>query len=111
VAYQGYGRGLERELIDQLNQIATSGLTSDLTFWLDVAVEVGLARAKRRGAVDRMEQDTIAFHQRVQAGFVALAQAHPQRIVRIDANGDEAAVSAQIQAILEQRLRTWFKHL
>ncbi|QYO62964.1 dTMP kinase [Leptolyngbya sp. 7M] len=53
VAYQGYGRGLNRLLIDQLNQIATNGLQSDLTFWLDVNVEVGLARARDRAAQDR----------------------------------------------------------
>lgn len=108
MAYQGYGRGLDRQLIDQLNQIATAGLQSDLTLWLDVAVEVGLSRAKRRGAADRMEQATLAFHRRVQQGFGELARLHDQRIVRVDASRSLADVSQAIQAILEQYLQQWY---
>jgi dTMP kinase len=109
VAYQGYGRGLDRSLIDQLNHIATGGLQSDLTLWLDVDVEVGLARAQQRGARDRIEQATLAFHQRVQQGFAQLAQAHPQRIVRIDASRSEAEVAEQVQAVLAARIKTWYE--
>lgn len=108
VAYQGYGRGLDRNLIDQLNQIATSGLQSDLTLWLDIDVEVGLARAKNRAAQDRIEQTPLSFHQRVQQGFTELAQAHPNRIVRIDASQGPDAVARQIQTILQQRLTEWY---
>ncbi|MBW4516377.1 MAG: dTMP kinase [Timaviella obliquedivisa GSE-PSE-MK23-08B] len=107
IAYQGYGRGLDRSLIDQLNQIATGGLQSDLTLWLDVDVEIGLARAQQRGGRDRIEQATIAFHQRVQQGFTQLAQAYPQRIVRIDASRTEAEVFDQVQAVLATRIKTW----
>lgn len=107
VAYQGYGRGLSLSLIDQLNQLATQGLESDLTLWLDVDVEIGLARAKRRGATDRMEQADLAFHRRVQQGFAALALAHPHRIVRVDASGSEAGVQQEIQKIVQQRLNQW----
>lgn len=108
VAYQGYGRGLNRHLIEQLNQIATDGLQSDLTFWLDIDVEVGLTRARRRAAHDRIEQADLSFHQRVQQGFQDLAQAHPDRIVRIDASPDPILVAQQIQSILAQRLSDWY---
>jgi dTMP kinase len=108
IAYQGYGRGLDRALIDQLNHLATQGLTSDLTLWLDVDVEIGLARAQRRGRSDRMEQAQLAFHRRVQQGFVELAQQYPDRIVRIDASCDEQSVAQQIQAVLQQRLIEWY---
>jgi dTMP kinase len=107
VAYQGYGRGLDRGLIDQLNQIATGGLQSDLTLWLDVEVIIGLERAQRRGERDRIEQATLDFHQRVQQGFSELAQANPQRMVRIDASQDEATVAAAIQQVLGDRLARW----
>ncbi|NJR64689.1 MAG: dTMP kinase [Leptolyngbyaceae cyanobacterium CRU_2_3] len=107
IAYQGYGRRLDRNLIDQLNQIATDGLTSDLTLWLDVAVEVGLMRAKQRGTGDRIEQATLDFHQRVQQGFTELAQAHPQRIVRIDASRSEEQVFKDIQAAIQHHLKRW----
>ncbi len=111
VAYQGYGRGLDRHLIDQLNQIATDGLVSDLTFWLDVDVEVGLARTQQRGMADRMEQSDLAFHQRVQQGFAALCRDNPQRIVRIDASLSEPEVTHQIQAIFQERLLQWYPPL
>jgi dTMP kinase len=108
VAYQGYGRGLSLPLIEQLNQIATTGLVSDLTLWLDVEVEVGLARMQRRGQADRMEQANLEFHRRVQQGFQALYEEHPQRIVRIDASLSEEAVAEQVQQVLSQRLSQWY---
>ncbi|MBE9177644.1 dTMP kinase [Oculatella sp. LEGE 06141] len=111
VAYQGYGRRLNLDLIDQLNQVATNGLESDLTIWLDLDVAVGLNRTKRRGAADRMEAIDLSFHQRVQHGFTELARAHPHRIVRVDASLSEAEVSQQIQSILEQWLTRWYPPL
>lgn len=108
IAYQGYGRGLDRDLIDQLNTIATGGLTSDLTLWLDVDVEIGLNRAQRRGAVDRIENSELAFHHRVRQGFVELAQRYPDRIVRVDASPDEKTVALQVQAIVQQKLEEWY---
>jgi len=124
VAYQGYGRGLSLELISQLNQIATGGLESDLTLWLDLDVEIGLARVQERQrqkfasgqtgtgvSLDRMEQDNVAFHQRVRQGFQALAQQHSQRIVCIDASQSEAAVAQAIQVVLDQRLSEWYQPL
>lgn len=107
IAYQGYGRGLSLTLIEQLNAIATGGLQSDLTFWLDVEVKTGLARTYRRGKADRMEQADFAFHQRVQQGFATLAQQFPERIVRLDAGASETAVQAEIQRLLSDRLQQW----
>lgn len=108
VAYQGYGRGLDRDLINQLNQIATSGLKSDLTLWLDLDVQLGLERAQRRAAQDRIEQADLSFHQRVQQGFAQLAQTEPERIIRIDAGLESEQVTQQIQQILSQYFQTWF---
>lgn len=104
IAYQGYGRGLERNIIDQLNLLATGGLESDLTLWLDVDVEISLLRIQSRGASDRIEQANPAFHQRVQAGYNQLAAANPQKIKRVDASLSEVAVQAQIQEILAEYL-------
>lgn len=105
VAYQGYGRGLNMSLINQLNYIATAGLESDLTIWLDVDVEVGLLR-KRQAAdeFDRIEQETLAFHRRVEQGYAQLAANYPSRIVRINGNLSKEAVQQQIQATLRDRL-------
>jgi len=105
IAYQGYGRGIDLALIEQINHIATGGLESDLTLWLDVDVTIGLQRARERGVADRMEQAELAFHQRVQQGFAQLASQHPQRIVRIDANQSPDAVQLDIQTVLRQRIQ------
>ncbi|NET49120.1 MAG: dTMP kinase, partial [Merismopedia sp. SIO2A8] len=108
IAYQGYGRGLDRGLIDQLNAIATDGLQSDLTLWLDLDVEVGLSRTQKRGVADRIEQSDLDFHRRVQQGFQELAQTYPQRIVRIDASGTPDEVAEQIEEVVRDRLQQWF---
>jgi dTMP kinase len=107
IAYQGYGRGLSLELIVQINYIATDGLNGDLTLWLDVAPEIGLARAQKRGKGNRMEEENLAFHRRVQQGYAALARAYPQRIARVDASFCEEDVQAQIQTILIERFPEW----
>lgn len=104
IAYQGYGRQLSLDLIQQLNQIATGGLESDLTFWLDVDVKVGLERARLRGQLNHLDAANLEFHQAVRQGFRDLAQAYPQRIVPIDANKTPTAVQAQIISVLQQVL-------
>jgi dTMP kinase len=106
VAYQGYGRGFDRSEIDQINQLATGGLQSDLTIWLDLDVEIGLGRVLSRGKPDRMEQANLDFHQRVRQGYQALANIYPNRIVRIDANQSTLIIQAEIQAILKRSMLT-----
>jgi dTMP kinase len=108
LAYQGYGRGLDLMLIHQLNQIATGGLKSNLTLWLDLDVETGLKRTRQRGKADRIEQANLDFHQRVQRGFTNLAQTDTDRIVRIDSSHSESEVARQIQHTLNQRLKEWY---
>ncbi len=108
IAYQGYGRGLSLSLIDQLNSIATGGLESNLTLWLDVDVEVGLARTKNRGRLDRIEQANLEFHQRVQWGYTELAKAYPQRIVQVDSSGSVENVQQQIRLVLSQHFSQWY---
>jgi dTMP kinase len=108
IAYQGYGRGLDLDLIAQLNTIATDGIASDLTFWLDLDPAAGLARKRQQQEFNRMEQADLAFHHRVQAGFTALAQAHPDRIARIDASLDEESVAQQIRIMMGEKLAQWF---
>jgi dTMP kinase len=113
VAYQGYGRGIDLETINQLNAIATAGLTPDLTLWLDVDPAVGLARARQRGqqqaqSLDRIEANDLAFHQRVQQGFATLASQHPERIVAIQAEDHPPAIASKIQEIVSHRITQWY---
>jgi dTMP kinase len=110
IAYQGYGRGFDLDAIDKVNQLATGGLQSDLTIWLDLDVTIGLQRVSLRGQPDRMEQASIDFHQRVRQGYQELANTHPDRvsapqsgrIVRIDADRSAASIQAEIQTVLMQ---------
>ena len=112
VAYQGYGRGLSLSLIEQLNHIAIQSIPYHLTLWLQIKAEVGLNRSRSRGKLDRIEQASLAFHERVQQGFETLAKQHPERIMPIDATPSEEAVAQQIQAVIEQHLHAWYgKHL
>ena len=106
VAYQGYGRQLDLSLIATLNQIATDGLKSDLTLWLKVPPEVGLDRARSRSQADRIEQASMAFHQRVSDGFAALAK--DDRTVTVAGNRPVDQVAASIQQVLRSRLEQWY---
>ena len=107
-AYQGHGRSLDLARIAEWNAWATDGLAPDLTVLLDLPVEDGLTRARRRvsesgGAEGRFEAEDLAFHRRVRDGYLALAAAHPERIVRVDATGPADAVAARVRKAIE----TW----
>lgn len=82
-AYQSYGRGLDRDMVDSVNRIGAQGLVPDLTFLLDVPVEKGLER-KQDTKPDRFETENISFHRRVRQGYLALAKAEPGRWMVID---------------------------
>ena len=109
IAYQGYGRGLSTELIEELNHLATQGVEPDLTLLLDFSPEEGINRAKQRNAnstgpnEDRFEQEALAFHHRVRIGYLALESKYP-RIMRIDASGTTDEVSARIRTAMVQFL-------
>ncbi len=105
LAYQGYGRGLDLQLIADLNYAATNGLRSDFTLWFDLDVAVGLQRAHQRGPRDRMEAAALAFHQRVRKGFAHLAAQAPERYAHIDASCSVPQVARAVQAWLT----TWLQ--
>ncbi|HSB69304.1 MAG TPA: dTMP kinase [Candidatus Methylomirabilis sp.] len=106
LAYQGHGRGLDRDLILRLNDLATGGLRPDLTLLLDLPPEVGLARAEKRlthprSRRDRMEAERLSFHQRVREGYLAIAAADPTRVVLLDASCGILELGALISRRLE----------
>jgi dTMP kinase len=83
--YQGYGRGLDLEMVKATNNTATQGLKPNLTILLDIPAEEGLARKKGREK-DRFEQENLAFHQRVRQGYLKLAAEEPGRWLVVDAS-------------------------
>jgi len=108
LAYQGYGHGLDLAVLRAILDFATGGLKPDLTIYLDVTAEEGLRRrqqAAQSGAEwNRMDAQSLAFHQRVCDGYHALIAADPARWVCIDAVGERDAIQAQIRAAVLARL-------
>ncbi|ACF11734.1 dTMP kinase [Chlorobaculum parvum NCIB 8327] len=93
-AYQGYGRGLNLDMLAEINRIASHGIRPDITFYLDLTPEDALLRkfsekslplAFESEELDRMENSGLEFYQRVRAGYHAILEAEPQRIIMIDA--------------------------
>ncbi|MEM7793112.1 MAG: dTMP kinase [Cyanobacteria bacterium P01_C01_bin.118] len=107
IAYQGYGRQLDLNLIDTLNAIATGDLSSDLTLWLKLDVTIGLQRMNARGEADRIEQAGIEFHRRVHGGFAAQAK-QQEHFIPVDGSLDQTAVAEQIQGIVSTYLQQWY---
>lgn len=103
VAYQGYGRGLDLELVNYLNVYATHGLVPDLTVLLDIEPEEGLRRALARSSGDRLETAGLAFHRRVRDGYLALAASDPSWLV-VDASQPAEAVAETIWSGVERLL-------
>lgn len=102
VAYQGYGRGLAPAEVAELSHWATDGLLPDVVVFLDLPVSV--ARARLAGvAPDRMEAEDDGFHDRVRAGFVAQAEAAPERWAVLDAAGSPEDVAGRIWAAVVER--------
>lgn len=105
LAYQSYGRGLDRDTVAQLNAFATGGLVPDVTLLLDLPPETGLARQPDS---NRMEAETLEFHRRVREGFLTEAAKHPARFSILDALRPvetlHAEIAARVRAAWNERL-------
>lgn len=102
VAYQGYGRGLDIETLLEMCLIATQRIAPDLTFVIDIPVELSAQRVRARGGADRLEREDGAFHARVRAGYLALAQRF-SRVTVLDGTQPPAALAAVALAAIEHR--------
>jgi dTMP kinase len=108
VAYQGYGHGIDLEMLTAILWFATGGLRPDLTLYLDISPESGLDRRYQASLFGdewtRMDDMKLEFHRRVQQGYFDLMQAEPERWARIDADQPEAQVQAAVVSALQTRL-------
>jgi dTMP kinase len=95
-AYQGDGRGLNQDTINTLADWVQEDLQPDMTVLLDAPAEVGMDRAGRRGAADRLEIEKTDFYARVREGYLALAKSEPHRFIVIDASRPLSQVQADI---------------
>jgi dTMP kinase len=104
-AYQGGGRGIERERIEAISEWTLKGLQTDLTFLFDLPVEQGQARViKRQQEKDRFEQEKAVFFQQIRNCYLERAAIEPSRIKVIDSSRDIIAIQEQLQAILTEML-------
>ncbi|MCU1791532.1 dTMP kinase [Pectobacterium polaris] len=103
-AYQGGGRGIDQQLLRSLRNTVLGDFRPDLTLYLDLPPAIGLQRARQRGELDRIEQESLAFFDRTRSRYQELA-AEDDSILTIDASQSIDAVSADIQATLQQWLQ------
>jgi dTMP kinase len=106
-AYQGGGREMSLDLIKSLDNFAINSYQPDLTLLLDLPTEVGLARATRRGELDRFESESSSFFTRVRDAFLHRAEQAPERFRIIDASQELKTVQASIQEALAPMLSDW----
>ncbi len=104
LAYQGFGRGLDRERIVALNDLASGGCRPLLTVLLDVEPPLGLERVGRLGSPDRLEREALEFHWRVFRGFRELAAREPERIKVVDGGGSVEEVKRRVWEIVRKAL-------
>ena len=112
VAYQGFARGLDIELINKLHEFILKDLKPDITFLLDLPPKVGLLRAwqqikngTRTGIETRFEEEKLPFHEKVRSGYLEIARAEPDRFRVIDASGDKHHVRDEILKILSFEIK------
>ena len=99
-AYQGAGRGLSAELIGKLEALVQGDRHPDTVILLDMPPQIGLARARARGALDRFEQEEQAFFERVRQGYLERAAAFPDRYVVVDATQELSEVQRSLEAMM-----------
>ncbi len=104
--YQGVGRNLARDPVNQINRFAVGNVMPDLTIVIDVPTETGLARIRQRASdlPDRMERENIDFYNKVREGYLVLAKGMPERFLVVDGTKSEDAIEKRIWAEVKARL-------
>jgi dTMP kinase len=108
IAYQGYGRKIDLELVKNLNRFSSQTIRPDVTFLLDCPSHLGLKRALRRNRTlkrekeGRFEQEKVQFHHRVRKGYLSIAKKEPNRVKLIDTRQGEEKVFERIQKIVDE---------
>jgi dTMP kinase len=101
LAYQGAGRGLGQEMVLEMHRVACRGIWPEITLYIDIEPELGLARRHATDEVNRIDVETLDFHRRVRETYLGLAQAFPDRIKVIDGSGNIEQVAAAIGSFLD----------
>ena len=102
-AYQAYGRGLDKEFVEKINDYAIKNFMPDYTVFLNLPPEQAFLRKGGADKSDRLELSGMDFHKRVYAGYAALARENPERFIVIDASGERDQTHAKIIAALKEK--------
>ncbi|QWR78897.1 dTMP kinase [Candidatus Magnetomonas plexicatena] len=103
IAYQAYGRGINPELIKQLDALVLKGFKPDLTIVIDLDVTTGLSRKKSASKADRLEMEELLFHERVREGFLDLSKTEPLRFKVIDGSYPVETLTKRIVETIKER--------
>ncbi|RKQ63381.1 dTMP kinase [Thermovibrio guaymasensis] len=103
LAYQGFGRGIDVDLIEKMNREATGGLKPNLTFLIDLPVEVAFERLKGKKK-DRLEMESLEFHRKVREGFLKIAEKENDRVVVIDGRKSVDEIFNKVVKEVQRRL-------
>jgi len=100
VVYQGYGRKLDKRLVNKIAGASTLGLVPDMTFLLNLPVRAGLTRLESRGDITKMDEEPLEFHEMIRQGYMLIARREPERIKKINADRDISGIHAEIKSIV-----------
>ena len=104
-AYQGYGRGIDLGIIENLNRLVTKGVRPHCTILLDVSVEVGLKRKALHAPMDRIEKEALSFHEKIKKAYEKLSKDDPGRFFIIDGNSSPESIGD----VIRERVTTLMK--
>lgn len=105
IAYQGYARGIDINMIESINSYAVCQIVPDVTLFFDLSPEKGISRKKNMHELDRIEQEKIDFHKKVYFGYQQLLEKYPERIKRINADDTIENVHRQVVDVIEKMLK------
>ena len=101
-AYQGYGKGLDADMVEELNRAAIGDLMPDLTIFLDLPSERAFMRKGGPDREDRLELMAQSFHEKVYAGYLEISRRAPERFVRVDARGSKQETHAKVLELMQK---------
>ncbi len=104
-AYQGYGREIDVDRIDQLRKFSIGDLQPDLTLLLDVTIDVSESRVEARGERDRFENEKIVFYEKVRHGYLNIAKNQPERVRIVDATKSIDDVQENIKNCIDNLMK------
>lgn len=107
--YQGFGRGIDINRIEEINRIAMKGIFPDITLFFDLSPEIALKRRLGATAGDRIENENMEFHMKVYEGYKRLAHMYPERIKVVDASREAGEIFEDVKKYLDKSLEVIFK--